>query len=42
VRWGIKKRTNEEGRKQYIAEAQGLIKQFGLTEPDQMKGRRFV
>jgi ring-1,2-phenylacetyl-CoA epoxidase subunit PaaA len=42
VRWGIKKRTNEEGRKQYIAEAQALIKQFGLTEPDQMKGRRFV
>ena len=42
VRWGIKKRTNEEGRKQYMAEARQLIQQFGLQEPDPMKGRRFV
>jgi 1,2-phenylacetyl-CoA epoxidase catalytic subunit len=42
VRWGIKRRTNEEGRKQYMAEAQALIKQFGLKEPDPLKDRRFL
>ena len=42
VRWGIKKRTNEEGRKQYMAEVGALIKQFGLREPDPTKDRRFV
>jgi len=42
LHWGIKKRTNEQARKQYMAEAQALIEQFGLKEPDPLKDRRFL
>ena len=42
VEWGIKKRTNEQGRKQYRDEVVKIIEQFGLKEPDPMKDRRFV
>src|SRR6266404_5318260 len=38
--WGIKKRTNEEARTQYRAEALKTINRFGLTEPDPLKNRR--
>ena len=42
MKWGIKRRTNEQARKDYIAEAREVIKQFGLTEPDPLKGRRYL
>jgi ring-1,2-phenylacetyl-CoA epoxidase subunit PaaA len=42
VHWGIKKRTNEQARTQYRAEAVKLIEQFGLKEPDPLKDRRFL
>jgi len=42
VEWGIKKRTNEEGRKQFMEEAQAIIDQLGLKEPDPLKDRRFL
>lgn len=40
--WGIKKRTNEQARKQYREEALKTIAQFGLKEPDPLKDRRYV
>ena len=40
--WGIKKRTNEEARTQYRAEALKIINRFGLTEPDPLKNRRYL
>ncbi len=42
LEWGIKKRTNEQTRTQYREEAQGIIGQLGLKEPDPLKGRRFL
>jgi 1,2-phenylacetyl-CoA epoxidase catalytic subunit len=41
VRWGIKKRTNEQARKEYRDEVVEVFKQFGLKEPDPLKGRHF-
>jgi ring-1,2-phenylacetyl-CoA epoxidase subunit PaaA len=40
--WGIKKRTNDEARTQYRAEALKIINRFGLTEPDPLKNRRYL
>jgi ring-1,2-phenylacetyl-CoA epoxidase subunit PaaA len=42
LNWGIKKRTNDQARKQYREEAQKIIAQFGLKEPDPLKDRRYV
>jgi ring-1,2-phenylacetyl-CoA epoxidase subunit PaaA len=42
LHWGIKKRTNEQARTQYRAEAQKIIEQFGLEEPDPLKDRRYL
>ena len=42
LKWGIKKRTNEQARTQYRAEVGKLIEQFGLKEPDPLKDRRFL
>ena len=42
LNWGIKRRTNEEGRTEYRAEMQKVIEQFGLKEPDPLKGRHFL
>ncbi|MBI2816050.1 MAG: phenylacetate-CoA oxygenase subunit PaaI [Acidobacteria bacterium] len=42
LHWGIKKRTNEQARAQYRAEAQKVIEQFGLQEPDPLKDRRYL
>ena len=40
--WGIKKRTNEEARTQYREEVGQVIENFGLTEPDPLKDRRYL
>ena len=40
--YGLKRRTNEEARRQYIAEVDPLIRQMGLVVPDPNKGRKFV
>ena len=42
LQWGIKKRTNEECRRQYREEALKIIEQFGLQEPDPLQGRRYL
>jgi 1,2-phenylacetyl-CoA epoxidase catalytic subunit len=40
--WGLKRRSNEEARQQYIREVNPLIQDMGLTVPDPMTGRKFV
>ena len=40
--YGLKRRTNEEARRQYIAEVEPLIRQMGLVVPNPTKGRKFV
>ena len=34
IRWGLKRRTNEQARQQYAAEAQAVIRELGLQVPD--------
>jgi ring-1,2-phenylacetyl-CoA epoxidase subunit PaaA len=40
--WGLKRRTNEEARQQYIAEVNPLIEAMGLEVPDPLAGRKFL
>jgi ring-1,2-phenylacetyl-CoA epoxidase subunit PaaA len=42
MHWGIKRRTNEEARKAYMEEVRPVFAQFGLKEPDPLKGRHFL
>ena len=42
LEWGIKKRTNDQGRTQYRAEVTKIMEQLGLKEPDPLKDRRFL
>ena len=42
VQWGIKKRSNEKARTEYREEVRKVIEQFGLKEPDPLKGRRYL
>lgn len=42
MHWGLKHRTNDEARTQYMAEVNPLIEQMGLTVPDPMKGRKYL
>ncbi len=34
IRWGLKRRTNEQARREYMAEAQAVIRELGLEVPD--------
>ena len=40
--WGLKRRTNEEARQQYIAEVNPIIESMGLQVPDPLKGRKYL
>ena len=40
--WGLKQRTNEEARAQYIAEVSPLIESMGLQVPDPLAGRKYL
>ena len=40
--WGLKRRSNEQARQEYIAEVNPLIEKMGLTIPDPMEGRLYV
>jgi ring-1,2-phenylacetyl-CoA epoxidase subunit PaaA len=42
IEWGLKKRTNEEARRQFVAEVDPLIAQMGLVIPDKLAGRRYL
>ncbi|HLY64275.1 MAG TPA: Phenylacetic acid catabolic protein [Chloroflexota bacterium] len=41
VYWGIKRRTNEEARQDYMNEVNSLIEQVGLQIPDPKEGRHY-
>jgi ring-1,2-phenylacetyl-CoA epoxidase subunit PaaA len=42
VYWGLKQRTNEQAREEYIKEVNPLIEQMDLTVPDPLKGRLYL
>lgn len=42
LEWGLKRRTNEEARRQYTAEVEPLIAALGLRVPDRLLGRRYL
>jgi ring-1,2-phenylacetyl-CoA epoxidase subunit PaaA len=42
LEWGLKKRTNEDARRQYIAEMEPKIAALGLVVPDRLAGRKFL
>jgi len=39
--WGLKRRSNQEAREEYIAEVNPLIEKAGLTIPDPNEGRLY-
>ncbi len=42
IEWGLKRRTNEEARRQYIAEMEPKIAALGLVAPDRLQGRKYL
>ena len=42
INMGLKRRTNEEARQQYIAEVNPLIEAMGLKVPDPLLGRKYL
>jgi 1,2-phenylacetyl-CoA epoxidase catalytic subunit len=40
--WGLKQRTNQQAREQYIAEVNPLIEGMGLEVPDSIAGRKYL
>ncbi|MEE8607241.1 MAG: Phenylacetic acid catabolic protein [Nitrospiraceae bacterium] len=42
LEWGLKRRTNEEARKQYIAEVRPVLTNLGLEIPDELANRKYL
>ena len=42
LEWGLKRRTNEEARRQYIDEMEPKIAALGLVVPDRLQGRKYL
>jgi ring-1,2-phenylacetyl-CoA epoxidase subunit PaaA len=42
LEWGLKRRTNEEARRQYVAEMEPKISALGLVVPDRLLGRKYL
>ena len=42
IEWGLKRRTNGEARRQYIAEVEPQIEALGLVVPDKLQGRKYL
>ena len=42
IHWGLKRRSNEAARKQYIEEVKPIIEGWGLKVPDPNKGRLYM
>jgi ring-1,2-phenylacetyl-CoA epoxidase subunit PaaA len=40
--WGLKRRSNEQARQDYIKEVNPILTQMGLKIPDPVKGRRYI
>ena len=42
IEWGLKRRTNGEARREYIAEVEPQIEALGLVVPDKLQGRKYL
>jgi ring-1,2-phenylacetyl-CoA epoxidase subunit PaaA len=42
IRWGLRRRTNEDMRAEFIAEVNGLLNRLGVPIPDPAAGRRYA
>jgi ring-1,2-phenylacetyl-CoA epoxidase subunit PaaA len=42
IRWGLRRRTNEEMRQAFRDEVDAVLRKVGLTPPDPLANRRFV
>jgi ring-1,2-phenylacetyl-CoA epoxidase subunit PaaA len=42
LEWGLKRRTNEEARSEYLAEMEPKIAALGLVVPDRLLGRKYL
>jgi 1,2-phenylacetyl-CoA epoxidase catalytic subunit len=40
--WGLKRRTNEQAREDYMKEVNPILEKMGLKVPDPLKGRRYM
>jgi ring-1,2-phenylacetyl-CoA epoxidase subunit PaaA len=40
--WGLKRRSNEQAREDYIKEVDPIIEGMGLQTPDPLKGRKYL
>jgi ring-1,2-phenylacetyl-CoA epoxidase subunit PaaA len=40
--WGLKRRSNEQARQDYMNEVDPILKKIGLTVPDPLKGRHYL
>jgi len=40
--WGLKRRSNEQARQDYINEVDPILGKMKLKVPDQTKGRRYM
>jgi ring-1,2-phenylacetyl-CoA epoxidase subunit PaaA len=40
--WGLKRRSNEQARQDYINEVNPILVSMGLKIPDPLKGRRYL
>ena len=40
--WGLKRRSNEQARQDYMNEVNPILKKIGLTVPDANQGRHFI
>ncbi|HYU17545.1 MAG TPA: Phenylacetic acid catabolic protein [Chloroflexota bacterium] len=40
--WGLKRRTNEQAREEFMAQVNPLIEGMGLQVPDPLKGRKYL
>ena len=42
IEWGLKRRTNDQARREYIAEVERQIAALGLQVPDRLQGRKYL
>jgi len=40
--WGLKRRSNEQAREDYINEVNPILEKIGLKVPDPLKGRHYL
>ncbi len=42
IEWGLKRRTNEDARRQYIQEVRPVLQKLGLEVPDEFANRQYL